>query len=298
MGSTIITSKIWDQLTHAAKKSKNTALVAVAYFGKGGASMLPLKKGSYLVVDASEPIVKAGLTCPAELLKLYQKGVKIYSCNSLHAKVFVFGNTLFIGSANVSGRSSFTLQEAVLTTKERNAVTQAKGFVQSLCKSELGPERIKQLEKIYRAPRVPGAGKNTNQSKSNGPIFYLCRLKLMDWTEGYEEPLEEGRREVQRMRKRQRHKVEEFQWSKTLFKKGDTVMQLVKEGTKELASPPGIVLNIKRWRNNTRAIVFIEVPNKRRKDVKELYRKVDKAVLDRGGIKSSQIADILSAIWK
>ena len=91
MAIKLITKKIWSTITKAVKLSKTKSIVAVAYFGQNGSSMLPIKKGSTLLVDASEKAVKSGQTCPDELLKLYQKGVHIYSLENLHAKLFVIG---------------------------------------------------------------------------------------------------------------------------------------------------------------------------------------------------------------
>jgi phosphatidylserine/phosphatidylglycerophosphate/cardiolipin synthase-like enzyme len=56
-------------------------------------------------VDASEAAVQAGQTCPASLSSMLKRGVQVFSREGLHAKVFVFGTTAYIGSANVSGNS-------------------------------------------------------------------------------------------------------------------------------------------------------------------------------------------------
>lgn len=50
----------WAELTKFARKHRSAAHLAVAYFGKGGSKLLPLAKGSVLVVDASEAAVKSG----------------------------------------------------------------------------------------------------------------------------------------------------------------------------------------------------------------------------------------------
>src|SRR5438132_14212299 len=108
----LLTTNIWRTLT-AATKTRTKPVVAVAYFGQGAAKLLPLPSGSRLVVDASEGAVKSGQTCPAELSKLLNRGVRIYSRQNLHAKIFVFGTKVFVGSANVSQRSASILREAM-----------------------------------------------------------------------------------------------------------------------------------------------------------------------------------------
>lgn len=66
----LLTGNIWSELTKTVRKSRLKSIVAVAYFGKNAANMLPLSKGSVLLVDASVTALKNGQTCPDELLKL------------------------------------------------------------------------------------------------------------------------------------------------------------------------------------------------------------------------------------
>lgn len=77
--SRLVVADIWKSLTSSANKSRKTAFVAVAYFGKGASKLLPLRANSHLVVDASENAVRSGQTCPSELKRLQSKGVIIYS---------------------------------------------------------------------------------------------------------------------------------------------------------------------------------------------------------------------------
>src|SRR6266852_1676132 len=111
---TLLTPRVWKDITYAAAKCKLAAHVAVAYFSDRGDRLLPLPKGSSLVVDASISTLAVGSTCPAALERLRKKGVDIYSAKDLHAKVYAFDDVAFIGSANVSRRSEISLIEAVL----------------------------------------------------------------------------------------------------------------------------------------------------------------------------------------
>src|SRR5688500_16972317 len=105
----LLTQDIWRRLTSAANRARGKADVAVAYFGKGAAALLPLPEGSRLVVDASENAVKGGQTHPKDLKRLYDTGVRVFCCEHLHAKVFLFDRTAFVGSTNASNRSANTL---------------------------------------------------------------------------------------------------------------------------------------------------------------------------------------------
>ena len=126
MSTAFMSRDIWRQLTKAARGSRQGAAVAVAYFGKGASRLLPLAQGSRLVVDASERSVASGLTCPADLLTLVNRGVAVYSVPNLHAKVFVLGDAAYIGSANVSSSSASRLVEAVIRTTESSLVRAAR----------------------------------------------------------------------------------------------------------------------------------------------------------------------------
>lgn len=155
MGTEFIKDRIWSRLRHHSRKCRTPALVAVAFFGEGAAGLLPLRKGSRLLVNASEQTVASGLTCPNDLLELRKRGVRILSVKNLHAKIYVFGGQAFVGSPNVSNNST-RLLEAVLRTTDRQAVRAAKKFVRSHCQDELGTAELKRLKKLYRRPKFDG----------------------------------------------------------------------------------------------------------------------------------------------
>ena len=70
---------IWKRIKEILAKSRQPAYVAVAYFGQGAAKLLPLPKGSRLVVDASQKAVKSGQTHPKDLITMRKRGVRVYS---------------------------------------------------------------------------------------------------------------------------------------------------------------------------------------------------------------------------
>jgi hypothetical protein len=71
--------KPWRRITALVKKRPTRCQAAVAYFGQGASKLLPLRRGSTLIVDLSERAVRSGQTMPAEVLKLLNKGVDAYS---------------------------------------------------------------------------------------------------------------------------------------------------------------------------------------------------------------------------
>src|SRR5437870_2463699 len=116
----LLSDHLWQRITALAKKNAHCSLVAVAYFGGAASELLPLGRGSVLVVDMSPRAVRSGQTDPSEIIKLLEKGVQIHSVENLHAKVFVLGSHVIIGSANASRHSANCLIEvAVETADER-----------------------------------------------------------------------------------------------------------------------------------------------------------------------------------
>src|SRR5437867_1112590 len=102
----LLTTNPWPAITIAATENPTRSYIAVAYVGTGGAKLLPLRRGSMLVVDASRRAVSCGQTNPTDLLGLIKAGVRVYSVENLHAKVFVLGRLAFVGSTNVSTHSA------------------------------------------------------------------------------------------------------------------------------------------------------------------------------------------------
>jgi len=281
--------RVWAALTGAARKSSRRSYVAVAYFGKGAARLLPITRGSYLVVDASDMAVKSGQTCPASLQVLLKKGVRIYSTERLHAKVFVFGTSAFVGSANVSTNSQKTLYEAVVSTKNRRTVALARQFVREHCLRSIGPEEIKRLSKIYRPPKL--------EPTKTSPQAPTMNLKIVRLTDGYELPASrEGKyaRSAKIATKKivsTTHRLYDFYWKEQhTFFEGENVLPIIK-GTDGISyvSPPGSVISITPFRDGLKypTMILLEVPKRRSVRLDEIIRRVGrkyKTKLEKGRV--------------
>lgn len=282
MTTTFLSSDIWPQLEDAARTARVRCAVAVAYFGTGASKLLPLPKGSRLVVDASEGAVKSGQTCPADLLKMVGRGVTVYSVPNLHAKVFVLGRTAFIGSANVSKRSSSQLVEAVIRTTDPGAVGAAREFVAGLCLHELTPEMLKRLGKLYVSPRIAGGKRVKKPSLKTVPSptlprLLLAQLERMKWSDS-DYALEDAGLSVAKARRRHSRgfELDSFKMTgKHPYKPGDVVFQVIDEGKCDvLISPPGNVLYVRSRRGRTPhvSIVFLERASRNRRQLRLLAR--------------------------
>ncbi|MBL7940348.1 MAG: phospholipase D family protein [Flavobacteriales bacterium] len=270
MSVSFLQAGLWRELTTAIKRSRGMADVAVAYFGADGAGLLPLRKGSRLVVDASLDAVKSGQTHPGALLKLYRQGVAIFNKPGLHAKVFIVGKKAYVGSANASRHSAHTLIEAAMVSDNAKTVRQVRAFIDELALHELGEEQLKGLIKIYRPPKNMVGERQARASATKGPRVWITRITIGDLPEAFEDiHEEEGRVARKLMEHPRRHVQDDFWWAGDCpYAKGDIVVQVVRErGVPNRVRPPGTVLHMVTHVQNgqRKTFVYLEMPNKRQK---------------------------------
>jgi len=172
---TLLTPRVWAEISSAAAECKKPAHVAVAYFGAGGDKLLPLPKGSSLVVDATIHTLAAGATCPLALERIRKTGTDVYSAQHLHAKVFAFDNVAFIGSANASGRSQITLLEAVLQVDSEGVIASVRAFVESISVTKLSAVDLAELATYYRPPKVKPSAPSPQQRKYSTLLMALTQ---------------------------------------------------------------------------------------------------------------------------
>lgn len=308
MTKEFIEDGIWPRLTSAARACRGPAAVAVAYFSKGAAALLPLPAGSRLVVDASVATVKAGSTCPKELLLLQRRRrVRVFSVQNLHAKVYVFGRLAFVGSANAS-RNSMNLKEAIVQISGPAAAA-ARAFVDRLCLQELGPEALTKLQTLYREPKYLG-GADGRRKSSDAPravvgALRLVNLERMDFSKEAESARGEGRRIANRKRKQHAtHELDDFSWPRRSFRNGESVVQVTTEedGT-VMVSAPGQVLHTKAWSNGNarKEFVFVEVPRRNRISLQRLVKRLGRGSmrrLRRSGRVNPEFAERLQRAWR
>lgn len=305
MEDKIISKSVWSYISKAARTTKTRSLVSVAYFGDGGAKRLPLKPKSVLLVDASDKTVKKGLTSPHELLKLYNKGVIIYSHRDLHAKAYVIGSQLFIGSANASDNAANSLIECMLHTRNRIVVNQAKSFILENCKVPLGEAKIKRLINIYKTEQQNSKIKQADPKKTNAnerhfqyffEYFAPSQKSKNDEKKGYEIA-------KKRIRNPNTHIVDSYHdYSLKPLKIGDYLISITEVGGKEYISPPGEVVYVKKCNNGkkTTYITYIETASRNRKsiaEIKKLIKLANRGFLRKRGLISKEYFNDIAAIW-
>lgn len=305
MSIQFLAADIWRQITTTAKgRTRGTAFVAVPYFGKEGRRLLPLRAGDTLLVNASEAAVKSGQTYPSGLLRLLNEGVKIYTLSNLHAKVYVFGATAFVGSANASASSRDKLHEAVIRMRDAAVALKARRHIQHLCTEPLLGRELERLAKLYREPRRPRRGKRTTRSeKKEEPRMFLAQVSEDEIGTQYEKDLKVGEREA-RANRQDRHSTIDSVWRRELpYRMGDTVIQVFETAYGALwVYPRAKVINRKIVPRGERkmTIVYLEVPDRPRRRlvcVERYFLKKDRARLRKDGqIHASKFRDTLLEI--
>jgi hypothetical protein len=248
----------------------------VPFFGTGASEQLPLKTGSCLVLRFDRATLQSGQVNPTEVIKLIKNGVEVHACANLHAKVFVFKHTSFIGSTNVSTASEHLLIEACVEVRAKAFADKCRTFVKSLRGDVVGLDFAKRMKKHYRPPQSnikrSGKSKRLIPTQSNMWLVSLVEKPLSDFLYDQEEA---GWSAAERaLSNPKKAKIETFLWDGEQFLKqlklGERIIMNTKvDKNKCLVSPPGRVLNVKTYHQGKSSgrIIYLEVPkNKRRKN--------------------------------
>ena len=164
----VLSSDLWKTVTAQARKAKQRQ-AAIAYVTE---DHLNLKSGDVLVVDASEGTIRSGGTDAKLLDELHHRGVILYDCHDLHAKVMLLDDIAVVGSANMS-QSSGSLVEAAIITDQSSIVSGVASFIEQLKKkpNRLSSAKIAELCKI-EVIRRGGLG-GAPQGKRKNPVKRL-----------------------------------------------------------------------------------------------------------------------------
>ncbi len=260
------------RLTALAAKSR--AFVAVPFFGVNGAKLLPLKQGSVLVTRIDAASVKSGHVDPREIVKLLKKGVQVFLCANLHAKVYVFGKTAVIGSANISSTSA-GLVEAAIETTEPSIVREAKDFIENLCADPIGIEYAKSLIPLYPKDQVRGS-RGSSARLAEFSKVWLSAIEDVEWGEDVVASDKLARpKATKRISDEALHKLDAIHWDSASWKKlneGERVIQRMTSGRGYVYDPPARIVFIHEI--PTGALVYLERQKRLKQVTSAQVRKV------------------------
>jgi phosphatidylserine/phosphatidylglycerophosphate/cardiolipin synthase-like enzyme len=139
----VLSNDLWSEVRKQARAS-NTRIGAIAYVTR---DLVGFRKGDVLVVDASARAIQNGETDAGLLRKLHNKGVHLYDCADLHAKILLLDDVAIIGSGNMSSSSENRMVEAALISDHGSVVAGVASLIEQLVKqsSELDRKQIAQL---------------------------------------------------------------------------------------------------------------------------------------------------------
>lgn len=245
-----LTGDVWSQVNKHLKK-KQSKIVCIAYVTSDS---LALGKGDILICDASEAAIKFGETSAKTIKSYYDRGVNVYSSQSLHAKFLLTDSFLVIGSANLSKSSAERLTESSILTSSSSLISQAKAFSHNLIQEStlLNEKSISQLLeiKVVRQP-FKNKGKSKVRSIKFGdqcwfiPSFELSE-RAYDKVRGI---VEKTTKEVSKKNNIAEDEIDFLRWKgeskfSKIAKEGDQIILRLnnKDKTRSYVYPPSTIL--------------------------------------------------------
>lgn len=125
-----VDADVWPRIAEECKV-KGPIRAAIAYVGVDAPSLLPLRRGDVLIVNASDATLATGGTHPDALQAFVDRGVQVFSHPNLHAKVVVTSAAVIVGSANAS-KHSCSLFEAVSVNSDPTMIKEARTSLDAL----------------------------------------------------------------------------------------------------------------------------------------------------------------------
>lgn len=142
---------IWQNIQQALKTG-HPARIAVPFIGMGVSKWLKPSAGSWVLTRCDLKSARAGQVSGKDLLAWHKRGVRIFTLQSLHAKVFAFSGAALIGSSNASETSRDRLLEAGVWATDKAMTAAAWQFVETHCLEEVDEHFLGELAEAYRPP--------------------------------------------------------------------------------------------------------------------------------------------------
>ena len=160
MGTTFHGPSPWPHITRAIR-TRGPRHAAIAYLGQDAPTLLPMRAGDVLVVNASRAAVRAHATSPAALAHYVAAGVRVLSSPNLHTGVIATGRWAVIGSAGASHSSTIS-DEAVVITDDPEVVAAVRTFIDGIDEitevDQVFLDNATAIWQIGRAVPLPGIG--------------------------------------------------------------------------------------------------------------------------------------------
>jgi len=252
----IVINNVWTQVTRLLKKRDNK-IAAIAYVSKG--TPLEFAGGDVLVCDASDQAIKSGETDAATLKRFLNYGAELYSCPNLHAKILISGNSVIIGSANLSTSSENYLLEASLITTRSQIRSQVSALIHNIIKAStlIDDAFIRHIISLPVNRRFrPFASRKKSKVEGIGTRYWILNTRPLDNYPVYEDKfIEKGEDKARNVVK---DPEAEIYWVRctgksrfrSLAKPGDTIIEITKYKRNATVAAPRPILvrqHHKKW---------------------------------------------------
>lgn len=257
------TTEVWATLKRLHKKCKRRSIVAVPYVGPDAARQLPLREGDVLICALSLANSRAGNVCPAALVEYQDRGVRVFVRPRLHAKVFLFGQTAVVASANLSHSSEARLDECGMLVSDRKIVN---GIKEWLLERMIDPLRASYLDRCEKAWRPPRKGVGSDGEPQRR--VWLVSTEVADFPKEEDEVREAGLEAAKKeMTDEGGSYIETIRWTvgdkfAREVKQEDHLVEICDEDRHRLVCSHGRVLSSRRANRRGDVYVYVELPNR------------------------------------
>jgi PLD-like domain len=311
----VLSSDLWKTIRTRARRVRCRRAV-IAYVTQ---DLVGFRKGDTLVVDASTYAVRNGETNAKLLTKLHKKGVMLYDCPRLHAKMLLLDDVVVIGSGNMSNSSASGLVEAGVISDHSSTVAGIASLIEQIV-SQSKKLDAKSLASLRKIKVIRRSGPHTSEHKRRKPK--IAELGNRTWLVGVTEIVttqaDEQRvvdRAIKALRPIMRDPDEEPDWirwhGKTRFtlecREGDSIIRI---WTSHKAKRPSTVMRsapvLLKQRGTRRTHFFLGTPSSPHAELS--WGKFQKLFAKAGGIGrikpggvrvlEPEVAEALARKWK
>jgi len=180
----VLSNDLWKVARRKARDAR-CRQAAIAYVTQ---DLIGFRNGDILIVNASSPAISSGQTDALLLRRLNRRGVHIYDCAGLHAKVILLDDVAIVGSGNMSSSSANGLIEAGVLTDNHSTVSGVASFIEQLL-AQSTELRAKQLTDLCRIKVIRRGGWLPGAHRARKPK--IRRLGNDTWLVGVRELVKE-----------------------------------------------------------------------------------------------------------
>lgn len=247
----------WDEISRVSKL-QGPRYAAIAFIGADAPDMLGLQEDDVLVCNAGQGAIEAGATNPHALREFFDRGVAVFNCESLHAKLLAVKNSAAVGSANASRNSRLSL-EGVVVSNERAFISEVRELVKESIKygSEVSEEYLESTfdwmpEKRRPAPAVVGVTAPPPREDvfipEPGGCFWLAVERKEPYTENEDKVAKSMKRSTRAQQFKAKYEVDTYLVDgKPQAAPGDVFILLREndEGQLELVWEPAKIISVR-----------------------------------------------------